>query len=66
MFTLGIALAREFINAENPECKIMVDGGVGPDNAKRLAELGVDILVAGNSVYKGKGTVAENIQALRG
>ena len=61
-----IALAREFINAENPECKIMVDGGVGPDNAKRLAELGVDILVAGNSVYKGKGTVAENIQALRG
>lgn len=61
-----IALAREFVNAENPSCVIEVDGGVNPENAVRLRAIGVDILVAGNSVFKGKGTIEENIKALRG
>ncbi len=61
-----IALAREFVNAENPSCVIEVDGGVNPENAVKLRELGVDILVAGNSVFNGKGTVKENIKAIRG
>lgn len=61
-----IMLAREFINAENPECVLEVDGGVDESNAPKLRERGVDILVAGNSVFKGKGSVAENIRALRG
>jgi ribulose-phosphate 3-epimerase len=61
-----IALARDFVNAENQECRIMVDGGVDPSNSARLIELGVDILVAGNWVFKGDGTIAENIKALRG
>lgn len=31
--------------------QIEVDGGVGPDNAYEIAESGVDILVAGNSIF---------------
>jgi ribulose-phosphate 3-epimerase len=61
-----IQLAREFADAENPECKIMVDGGVDSKNAKTLSKMGVDILVAGNSVFKGKGSIEENIKALLG
>lgn len=61
-----IQMAREFVDAENPECKIMVDGGVDSKNAKTLRKMGVDILVAGNSVFKGKGSIEENIKALLG
>lgn len=61
-----ISMAREFIDAENPSCLLEVDGGVGHENAPKLIEMGVDILVAGNSVFKGKNSVAENIRTLRG
>ena len=30
---------------------IEVDGGVGPDNFRKLVEHGADVLVAGNSVF---------------
>ncbi len=30
---------------------IEIDGGVGPENARRLVEAGADVLVAGNSVF---------------
>ena len=42
-------------------CKIEVDGGVGLSNAKQLHEAGVDIVVAGSSVFKSEdpaGTIA--------
>ena len=61
-----IALARDFVNVENPSCVIEVDGGVNPENAVTLRNLGVDILVAGNSVFNGNGTIEENIKAIRG
>lgn len=31
---------------------IQVDGGVGPHNAKQLVDAGVDVLVAGNAIFK--------------
>lgn len=34
------------------DTQIEVDGGVGPSNAKALAEAGADILVAGSAVFK--------------
>jgi len=61
-----IAMARGFLDAENPECVLEVDGGVDRTNAPKLREMGVDILVAGNSVFKSTGTIAENIKAIRG
>lgn len=38
----------------NPKLLIEVDGGVSPDNARRLIEAGANVLVAGNSVFKSK------------
>ncbi len=42
-----------------------VDGGIGPETAPLAVEAGARALVAGNAVFRGKGTVAENIKAIR-
>ena len=42
---------KKMIVERNPKCKIEIDGGVTLANAPRLVECGVDILVAGNSVF---------------
>lgn len=46
------------------DCKIEVDGGVGASNAASLDEAGVDIVVAGSSVFKSEDPAA-TIAALR-
>jgi ribulose-phosphate 3-epimerase len=43
--------ARELINRSGSLARIQVDGGIGLNNAKELAEAGADILVAGNAVF---------------
>ena len=45
--------------------EIEVDGGIDPDTAGRVAGAGATVLVAGAAVYRGPGTVAENIAAIR-
>ncbi len=45
--------------------ELEVDGGVLPANATRLVEVGARVLVAGSSVFNRRGTVAENVEALR-
>lgn len=47
------------------ECSIEVDGGVNLDNAAPLHEAGVDIAVAGSTVFK-SADPASTISALRG
>jgi len=42
-----------------------VDGGVGPETARLCVEAGAVALVAGNAVFRGPGTIAQNIQAIR-
>jgi len=42
---------REMISRLNPTCLIEVDGGVTLDNAGKLFEHGVNILVAGSSIF---------------
>lgn len=44
----------EFRSQNNLSFKIEFDGGVNKNNAKRLTELGVDILVSGTFVYNSK------------
>jgi ribulose-phosphate 3-epimerase len=61
-----ISEARGFIDAEGIPVVIVVDGGITPENAGVAAAAGADVLVAGSSVFCGKGTVAENIAAVRG
>lgn len=45
---------------------LQVDGGVNPETAKDCIAAGATSLVAGSAVFKGAGTYAENIAALRG
>ena len=43
-----------------------VDGGVNAETAPRCISAGATALVAGSAVFKGAGTLSENISALRG
>jgi ribulose-phosphate 3-epimerase len=43
--------ARALINRRNPECLIEVDGGVGEENARDLADAGADVLVMGSALF---------------
>ncbi len=42
---------KEIIAEENPDCLIQVDGGVNTENAPKLFDSGVDVLVAGSAVF---------------
>ena len=46
-----IAELREIIKKKDAHCVIEVDGGVNVDNAARLFESGVNVLVAGSAVF---------------
>lgn len=42
---------KTMIDKLNPECLIQIDGGVGMDNAAKLFAHGVNVLVAGSTVF---------------
>lgn len=53
---------REKLNSSNPKAFIEMDGGIGLDNLLQVRESGVDVFVAGNSIFGSDnptGTVAE-------
>ena len=60
-----IRLLRDKIDASGRDIILEVDGGVNPVTAPQCIEAGATSLVAGSAVFKGKGTYAENIAALR-
>ena len=42
---------REIMKRKNANCMIEIDGGVNLQNAPKLYEAGVNVLVAGSSVF---------------
>ena len=46
-----IEALRERITTRNLATRIVVDGGIGPQNAQRVLQAGADVLVAGSAVY---------------
>jgi ribulose-phosphate 3-epimerase len=58
-----IKLASEMVKGRN--IILEVDGGVGPETAPACVEAGARALVAGNAVFRGAGTIAQNIRAIR-
>ena len=44
---------RKILDEKNSDVLIEIDGGINADNAKEIAEAGVDIIVAGSAVFKG-------------
>lgn len=53
------------VTAGGQDILLQVDGGVNPITAKDCIAAGATSLVAGSAVFKGAGTYAENIAALR-
>lgn len=53
-----IGKLKELILQKNATALIEVDGGVGTGNARKLVNAGVDVLVAGNSVFKASDPLA--------
>jgi ribulose-phosphate 3-epimerase len=51
--------------AGRDDVELEVDGGIGPDTAGEVTDAGATVLVAGAAVFRGAGTVAENIAAIR-
>ena len=52
------------IERQGTDTEIEIDGGIGTENARQVVEAGVEVLVAGSSVFRG-GRVTENVAALR-
>ena len=61
-----IRAVRAKIDATGRDILLQVDGGVNPITAKDCIAAGATSLVAGSAVFKGAGSYAENIAALRG
>ena len=58
-------LRAELVRRNLERVEIEVDGGVGADNIRELADAGMTIAVAGTSVFGGGNPVGENVRLLR-
>ena len=63
--TRKIRRIRHELNALGSEAYLEVDGGIKPGNALEVVQAGADVIVAGSAIFKGDGTVAENLEAFR-
>lgn len=60
-----ISRTREAIERRNPGCRLQVDGGINPETIGAAVRAGADMIVAGNAVFAGGKSPAENMRALR-
>lgn len=64
--TRRIARLREMLDhLGKPGVELEVDGGINVDTAAEVVSAGASILVAGSAIFNHKGSVSENIAALR-
>jgi ribulose-phosphate 3-epimerase len=59
-----IKKARELIERRGLDIDLEVDGGLNEDNVPSVVKAGANVLVAGYSVFGGRG-IAESIRLLR-
>lgn len=57
--------AKNFVLSHGLSCLVEIDGGVTLENAPQIRDAGVDVFVAGNTVFKAA-DMAKTISALRG
>jgi ribulose-phosphate 3-epimerase len=60
-----IATLRRSIDEGGHAIEIEVDGGISPTTVGRVANAGASVVVAGNAIFAGQRSVAENIRAIR-
>jgi len=63
--TQRIATLRQLLDESGAEAWLEVDGGVHLGNAAEIAGAGADALVAGSSIFRGDGSITENVAAYR-
>ncbi len=57
-------LARKIIDASGRDIRLEIDGGIKPDNIRRVADAGVDTFVAGSAIF-GQPSYQGVIEAMR-
>lgn len=60
-----ISHLRQILDERGHRTPIAVDGGIDTTTAPLVVRAGATVLVAGSSIYNEKGTVAQNVAALR-
>ena len=60
-----ISRLREMLAAIGKDVPVAVDGGIDGETAPRVVAAGARVLVAGSAIYNTRGTVADNVAALR-
>ncbi|MBW2339502.1 MAG: ribulose-phosphate 3-epimerase [Deltaproteobacteria bacterium] len=60
-----ISHLRQILDERGYHTPIAVDGGIDTTTAPLVVKAGATVLVAGSSIYNEKGTVAQNVAALR-
>lgn len=63
--SLRLATLRRLLDESETEAWLQVDGGVHLGNAAEIAGAGADALVAGSSIFRGAGTIAQNVASYR-
>lgn len=64
--TARIARLRQMLDERGlSHVELEVDGGIKQENAAQIAAAGASVLVIGSAIFNQKGSVAENIAALR-
>lgn len=63
--TARISRLRQMLDAIGSPAWLEVDGGIDPANAAEIAAAGANVLVAGSAVFRGAGSIAENIHAFK-
>ena len=61
-----ISIIKDYIEKNNKEIDIEVDGGINKDNVKSVLDAGANIIVAGSSIFKGniKENTTEMLKAM--
>ena len=59
-----IEVVRGWLNLENPNCDLQVDGGITLETIGKAKRAGANVFVAGSSVF-GDGNIAQNIANLK-
>jgi len=60
-----IRTIRRRLDKLGSSAHLEVDGGIAAHNVREVVDAGVDVVVAGSAVFRGSGTVAENVAAIR-
>ncbi len=63
--TARIRRLRDMLDEAGSGAYLEVDGGITASNVRTVVDAGADVIVAGSAVFKGSGSITENVRSLR-